>query len=81
MTGSAMKTMSHEYQRSENGQKRTHSVVVGEVEENVAEAGEAGVGEEQSPARGKVGIADLAPAQSPEEIDECNDCTGHQRHA
>src|SRR5208282_1072246 len=40
----------------------TDSVVVGEVEENVAEASEAGVGKEQSPARGKVGVARLAAA-------------------
>src|SRR6266478_5344425 len=58
-----------------------HSVVIGEVEENVAEAGEAGVDEEQSPARRKIGIAGLASAQAPDEIDESNDHGGHQRDA
>ena len=47
----------------------------------MAEAGEAGVGEEQSPARGKVGIAGLAAAQAPEEIDESDDHRGYQRHS
>src|SRR5271169_5408699 len=63
------------------GPEGTHSVVVGEVEENVAETGQAGVGEEQSPARRKVGITGFASAQAPEEIDESDDHGGHQRHA
>src|SRR5258708_8692005 len=58
-----------------------HSVIIGEVEENVAEAGEAGVGEEQSPARRKIGITGFAAAQSPEEIDESNDHGRDQRDA
>src|SRR6266446_3558548 len=61
--------------------ERAYSIVVGEVEENVAEPGQAGVGEQQSPARGKIGIAGFAAAQSPEEIDESNDYGGHQRDA
>ena len=59
----------------------TDPVVVGEVEENVTEAGEAGINEEQSPARGKVGIARFAAAQTPEEIDESDDCRSHDGHA
>src|SRR6266702_261677 len=58
-----------------------HSVVVGEVEENVGKAGEAGVGEEQSPARRKIGITCFATAHTPDEIDESNDYGGHQRDA
>src|ERR1700687_631997 len=59
----------------------THSIVISEVEENVAETGQAGIGEEQSPARGQIRIAGLTAAQAPEQIDKSNDHGGHERHA
>ena len=39
MIGSKMKTMSHEYHFSENGQKGRTAVIVGEIEQDVAESG------------------------------------------
>ena len=47
----------------------------------MADACKAGVGEKQSPARGKVGVARLAAAETPEKINECNDHSGDQRNA
>src|SRR5258708_25562030 len=61
--------------------ERAYSIVVGEVEENVAEPRQAGGGEQQSPARRKIGIAGLASAQTPDEIDVSNDHGGHKRDA
>src|SRR6202030_1110172 len=52
--------------------ERPHAIVVGEVEQNVANAGEAGGEEEQSPTRRQVGIFQLATAQTPNQIDEAN---------
>ena len=70
--GSKMKTMSQEYQRLGKRPERAHAVVIGEVEQNVAESGEAGVEEEQSPARWEVRIFHLASAQTPDQIDEAD---------
>ena len=48
------------------------AIVVGEVEEDVAEAGQAGVEEEESPARREIGIFYFAAAKTPDEIDEAD---------
>jgi hypothetical protein len=61
--------------------ERTHSITSGEVEQNVAQSGEACEREQQSPARWKIGITSLAAAQTPEEIDKSNHCASHQRHS
>src|SRR5579863_741523 len=50
--------------------ERAHAVVVGEVEQDVAEAGDVGEQKQQSPARRKIRNAGLASAQPPDEIHE-----------
>ena len=61
--------------------ERAHAVIVGEVEQNVAETGEAGIEKEQSPARRKVGIFYLASAQTPNQIDEAEHHRGVDRNS
>src|ERR1017187_3960495 len=52
------------------GPKRAYAVVVGEVEQDVTQSGEAGVEEEQAPARGQLGVFDFAAAEAPWQVDE-----------
>ena len=59
--------------------ERADSVGGGVVEQNVAHTGEAGEGEEHSPARRKIGIARFAAAQAPDEVDEGDDSGGDER--
>src|SRR5205807_4600436 len=58
-----------------------HAVVIGEVEQDVAEARKASVEEQESPARRQVGILGSAAAQTPEQIDEAEDYLRYQRDA
>ena len=53
--------------------KRTDAVVVGEIEQDVAETGEAGVEEKQSPAWRKLWIFQFAPSPTPEQVYKTND--------
>ena len=56
--------------------ERPDAVVVGEVEKDVAQTGETGEKEENSPARREIWIFQLAAAQTPQEIDEAHNHDG-----
>src|SRR5271169_5437773 len=52
--------------------ERTDAVIVGEVEQDVADAGKACVEVKQSPARREIRVFELAPAQTPDQINEAD---------
>ncbi len=52
------------------GPEGAYAVVVGEVQQDVAEPGQTGVEEEQAPAGGQIGIFDFAAAEAPQQIHE-----------
>ena len=58
------------------GPERANAVAVCVVEEDVAEAGETGIGVEQAPTRREIGIASFAAAHAPEQVHESDDRGG-----
>ena len=60
--------------------ERAHAVVVGEIEQNVAEPGKPGIEEKQSPARGQIWIFCLALAQPPNQINEADHHGGIEQY-
>ena len=61
--------------------ERAHTIVIREVEKNVAEPSETREAEQQAPARRNIRIANFASAQSPEKINQSDDRGGYQRHS
>lgn len=61
--------------------ERPDAVVVGEVEKDVAQTGETGEKEENSPARREIWIFQLAAAQTPQETDEAHNHDGIDRNS
>ena len=51
------------------------------VQQNVAEAGEAGIQKKQSPARRKIGIARFAAAEAPDPVDKRDHGGGDERYS
>ncbi len=73
--GSTMKTCPRKSSVGE-GPKRSNSIGGRVVEQNVAHAGEAGEGEEHSPARRQIRIARFAAPQAPDQVDKGDDRGG-----
>jgi len=61
--------------------ERTYAVAVGVVEEDVAEAGEAGIDEKQTPAGREIWVTSFAAAQPPDSVDKGDDSRGDDRDA
>ena len=56
-------------------------VVVGEIEQDVAETGQAGVEEQPAPARRQVGVVEFAASKTPYEVHESDYRQGVERHS
>lgn len=59
----------------------THTVVVSEIQQNVAHSGEACVQKQQSPMRRKLRIVGSSPSKTPDKIDESHHHAGYDRNA